>query len=144
MVEYYKILAGMLLLYAAWVDWRTFRIPYVSILGVACLGLAFRNDVGDPWTEVLLLPLLTGLLLLTVFWLLEKYLNKPVLGYGDIQLIVASLFWVRLERLPFFLIFVGTIVIATELWHIRFRLKRPEYLPAAHAIGLAWFLLLWL
>ncbi len=138
MAVYYKILAGILLLYASWVDWRTFRIPYVSIIGVAVLGLAFLYETTTSWLGVFLLPLATGTLLLAICWSLEKRLKKPILGYGDIQLIVACLFWINLEQLPLFLIYAGAIIILTSLFYY----KRHQYLPAAHAIGLAWLLIL--
>ena len=118
---------------AAWVDWRSYTIPYSSIIGVAILGLLVRYHMGSSLGRVLIIALAMGVLVWLVARLLGVMHGKTMLGYGDMQLMVASFIWLDLPQLPMFLIIAGICGLILALF-------TRGYFPFAPGIAIAWFL----
>jgi prepilin signal peptidase PulO-like enzyme (type II secretory pathway) len=128
------VFAAGLMLWASWVDWRRYEIPYVSIVGVGLFGLMYRYDLGDFKLEVFMMPMLVGSSLLVLALIMQWFRKKPVLGYGDLQLFVASLLWIDVSQLPLFFVMAGLIGLLLAC------LSREEgYFPFGPAIASAWF-----
>lgn len=121
-------IASFLMLFAAYKDWRCYRVPYVSIIGVALTGILAREFS-------IILPLVVGLGLFVVAWLMQKIKGRPVLGYGDVQLFMASVVWMNVEQIPFFFMATGSIGILLAILF-----KKQKYFPLVPAIAAAWFL----
>lgn len=125
--------AAVLMIYGAWQDLRVYRIPYISILGVAVLGLAYRYYSGHDLLLAFYIALASGLALFFLAWLYQLRRKKPALGYGDMQLFVVSVLWININHLALFFILTGVF---TVLYGLIF--FRNKYIPMAPAIALAW------
>jgi prepilin signal peptidase PulO-like enzyme (type II secretory pathway) len=134
-INIYFWLSALLMLFASWVDWRSFRIPYLTIFGVGSLGFIYSYQQGYHMVEIVFSALAIG----SGLFLLEYVSRKPILGYGDMQLFIACMMWLRLEQLPLFLVLTG--ITGAMMGVLLFR---NQYFPLAPAISLAWFVsLLW-
>lgn len=93
--------------------------------------------MDSPMGEVILTALAIGLMILISSRLMSYFRGKEMLGYGDIQLMVASLIWLDLEQVPVFLIIAGIGGVILGIVH-------RGYFPFAPAIGIAWIISVYL
>jgi Flp pilus assembly protein protease CpaA len=128
------VAASLLMIWAAWVDWREFRIPYMTIFGLDLFGLVYNYERGISIADSIALSVTVGILLLVIGKIGEIWRKKPILGYGDIQLIMASLLWINLTQLSFFFIVAGVCGLG-----LSWLFQKEGYFPFAPGIATAWF-----
>jgi prepilin signal peptidase PulO-like enzyme (type II secretory pathway) len=91
------------LLYLAYIDWRTFRLPNAITLPLIFLGISFNcvldPSLTSPSSALLGMALGYGSLwaLNTGYHLLK---NRPGIGMGDAKLLAALGAWLGWEALP--------------------------------------------
>jgi Flp pilus assembly protein protease CpaA len=118
---------AILMVWASFKDVKSFTIPYLSIIGVFLMGLllGLHNLAG---------ALVVGGLLFLSTYVSQRFYDKVLIGYGDIQLLTAALVWVDLNHYPVFFITCGTCGVLLSLIA-----RGQKYFPLAPAIATAWF-----
>ncbi|WP_255532893.1 A24 family peptidase [Polynucleobacter sp. CS-Odin-A6] len=108
------------LLYLAYVDWRTFRLPNVITLPLIFLGIVF-NCVSDLSLTSPASALLGGILGYGSLWALNAgyrlLKNRNGIGMGDAKLLAALGAWLGLHSLPTILLIASiTGLIGGIVW----------------------------
>ena len=98
-----KSLLILALVYLAYIDWRTFRLPNAVTLPLIFLGAAF-NGVSDMRLATLTSALLGAFLGFTSLWALNAAYrtlkNRNGIGMGDAKLLAALGAWLGWGALP--------------------------------------------
>lgn len=137
LTQLYIFLAACLLAYGSYKDMQDYEIPYITIIGVGLLGV-FNHYVQhrQVFDSFVLSLLITGGLLI-ISKIFAAYKQKPVLGYGDIQLFFVCTLWIEIEEIPLF--FVSTGIAGVLYSYIR---PVPVYIPLCSCISLSWFVVI--
>ncbi len=110
-----KLLLILSLLYLAYIDWRTFRLPDHVTLPLICIGIVFNavSELGFTNTSS---ALIGGILGYGFLWALNSGFRaikgRNGIGMGDAKLLAALgawLGWVALPNILFFASFLGLI-----------------------------------
>ncbi len=131
------IVSGILMLFIAWVDLRSFKVPDIPVAIIAVLGFYTRYLRQDDLLIAAGIAVVVGLFLFVLAKLFEMIRLKPVLGYGDVKLFIAAVLWLQIAQLPAFFVMTGVFGILIALIYLK-----KKYFPLAPAIAAAWVLTL--
>lgn len=134
LIQLYLFLAALLLIFGSYKDMGSFDIPYITIIGVGTLGVLCLYAQNKIVYKSIALALVAGVILLTVSKVYSVCKEKPVLGYGDIQLFMACILWIDIDRLSSFLIVTGIAGVVHS--YVR---STQGYFPLVPSITTGWF-----
>jgi leader peptidase (prepilin peptidase)/N-methyltransferase len=122
----------LLMLVSALIDLKTMRLPdaLTACIAFCGLGLAF---LSGHLVLGLIVSAVSGTVLYSVKWTLERWHGKPMLGQGDIKLVAALALWLGL-RTPAMLALAAIFGLVFVLMT-----KRKDVLPFGPMIALASF-----
>ena len=148
MLEVVRIFVIVALIYLAYIDWRTFRLPDVITIPLIALGLLFNYFSNFAFTNFVNAAQggITGFLFL---WFVNvcyrHFKQRNGIGMGDAKLLSALGAWLGLSALPSIL-FIASVagLVGGLIW---LRLKKQSihvafpfgpFLAIAGIIGLLW------
>jgi prepilin signal peptidase PulO-like enzyme (type II secretory pathway) len=143
-----KFLLILALLYLAYIDWRTFRLPNIITLPLIFLGITF-NCVSDPSFTSPSSALLGAALGYGSLWALNTgyrlLKNRNGIGMGDAKLLAALGAWLGWGALPNILLISSvTGLIGGVLWLKWNRHKLGQAFPFGPFLAIAGIIeLLW-
>ena len=143
-----KSLLILALLYLAYIDWHSFRLPNAITLPLIILGLGF-NFLSDLRLTSPLSGLIGACLGYGAIWLLNKtyYLlkNQNGIGMGDAKLLSALGAWLGWAALPSILLLASALgIIGGVLWLNWNRRKLHQAFPFGPFLVIAGIIeLLW-
>lgn len=143
-----KILLVLALLYLAYVDWRTFRLPNLITIPLIVLGLFF-NWVSDLRFTPLGFAILGAALGYGSLWVLNAgyrlLKRRDGIGMGDAKLLAGFGAWLGWSALPNILLMASIIGIIGGITWLKYRGHRLEqafpfgpFLVIAGIIELLW------
>lgn len=98
-----KVLLILSLLYLAYIDWRTFRLPDHVTLPLICFGIIF-NAISDTGFTKISSALLGAILGYGILWALnagyQTIKGRNGIGMGDAKLLAALGAWLGWTALP--------------------------------------------
>jgi len=103
MLEVVRIFVIVALIYLAYIDWRTFRLPDVITIPLIALGLLFNYFSNFAFTNFLNAALggITGFLFLWIVNFCYRYFKqRNGIGMGDAKLLSALGAWLGFSALP--------------------------------------------
>lgn len=135
----------IVLLMAAVVDHKTYRIPNICVLSMVLYGgimaVGGKADLFLPCHTPALYPFSALLLILCMGWIprfLGKWLKRSLpLGGGDVKLMGACGLFLSMEQVGYFLILTGVFGLLHRL------IFKKDPIPLAPALGLAFFFTTW-
>ena len=115
-----KSLLVLALLYLAYIDWRTFRLPNAITFPLIFLGITF-NSISDLCLTTLSSALIGALLGYTSLWALNAgyrlLKNRNGIGMGDAKLLAALGAWLGWGALPSVLLIASaTGIVGGLVW----------------------------
>jgi len=136
------------LLYLAYIDWRTFRLPNAITLPLIILGIAF-NTFSDLRFTTPSLAFVGAFLGYGLLWVLNTgyrlLKNRDGIGMGDAKLLAALGAWLGLSTLPSILLMAslagvlgGIIWLKLHRHHLREAFPFGPFLAIAGIIELLW------
>jgi len=136
------------LLYLAYIDWRTFRLPNAITLPLIILGIAF-NTFSDLRFTTPSLAFVGAFLGYGLLWVLNTgyrlLKNRDGIGMGDAKLLAALGAWLGLSTLPSILLMAslagvlgGIIWLKLRRHHLREAFPFGPFLAIAGIIELLW------
>ena len=148
MLEVVRIFVIVALIYLAYIDWRTFRLPDVITIPLIALGLLFNYFSNFAFTNFVNAAQggITGFLLL---WFVNvcyrHFKQRNGIGMGDAKLLSALGAWLGLSALPSILFIASVAGLVGGLIWLRLK-KQPihaafpfgPFLAIAGIIELLW------
>jgi leader peptidase (prepilin peptidase)/N-methyltransferase len=119
-IDLMRILLGAALIYLAYIDLRTFRLPDVITIPLVILGLCF-NGLANPAFADPINALLGAILGFTFLWSINYFYRiakkKDGIGMGDAKLLAALGAWFGWHALPVIL-FIAALsgLIGGTIW----------------------------
>ncbi|QWE23594.1 prepilin peptidase [Polynucleobacter sp. AP-Jannik-300A-C4] len=115
-----KSLLALALLYLAYIDWRTLRLPNAITLPLIFLGITF-NSISGLYLTTLSSALIGALLGYTSLWALNAgyrlLKNRNGIGMGDAKLLAALGAWLGWGALPSVLLIASaTGIVGGLVW----------------------------
>ncbi|MGI4851949.1 MAG: prepilin peptidase [Janthinobacterium lividum] len=121
-------LLGFIALY----DFRHHRIPNYLVYIFLILSTIHLETWHVKTT------LIWGIGFVCLKLIMERFLNRPALGWGDIKLMMVMGLWLPLEMMPVFLIYIGVLGMLMGIFYKIFWKKDVFPFAPALILGFLW------